>query len=131
MQPTYVKNYLNHNNVPLDKRGEVTDYIVAVHIFAELPIPSSPIGTALKVAYVDLHSATVNEKIDAINEEMVVNVDRVSDLVYQMWSGAYRTVHEPKAKVLSALALPGLAGADENIDSVNFARTFFMQYGLS
>lgn len=128
MQVSNIQAYLNRESVPMDQRGKVTDYIVAVHIYASLPIPSSPITSALKVAYVNLHSGTVNEKIDAVNEELVVNVSRVSDWVYQMWSGAYRTIHEPRSRVLAALALPTLED-DQDINSINFARNFFVQYG--
>lgn len=115
-----LNSYFDRNNIAIADREQYRDGVAAVYVAQCLDIPSSPVEGNLKVYFASHFSPTANEIIGELNEQCVVNVSRVRDLIYQIWTTRYRLVHEPFFGV--KIALDVCAGSDDDMASI-YGRT--------
>jgi hypothetical protein len=97
-----IQSTLRDANVALQDRARMTELLTAEAVANCLSIPSSPVenGTGF---YISQHKVNVLEKLSAVNEHIVVDIDQAETLVLQLWLTRYRMVHQATDQRISRL----------------------------
>lgn len=80
--------------VPLEKRPELLTVSLARAMSYKLPVPSMPVESA-KEYYKTYHQESVQRVLARINERVVFDLDRISELVCAIWMFRYELAHDP------------------------------------
>lgn len=90
------------HKVPLRDRAKVLELSVAEIVASKLPIPATPVES-LRQHFIVTQKVALMEVLAEVNEKVVVDIDRVAELTYQIWKIRYSFVHRVNDTVAGRL----------------------------
>ena len=117
---TDIRSILNNHAVFLERTQPATVAGIAKAVAYHLPIPSSPVEN-LRRYFLEQHNVGVMEFVADVNEAIVVDTDKVIDLVFRIWKTRYEVVYLPQAVHFSDLVSMLRVNSIPSKDYVNLA----------
>lgn len=87
-----IRSILNNNAVFLERTGCTVVAGISKSIAYHLPVPSTAVENPRKY-FLEQHGVAVLDVVGDINEGIVIDTDKVKDLVYRIWKIRYDVVH--------------------------------------
>jgi len=97
-----VRNALSRGSVNLGSTSDITAMGVAKSIAYSLPIPAGAVKNP-RTYFLEQNGVLVSDRVSDINECLVVDVKKVQDLAYRIWTVRYNVVHNCKSVKISNL----------------------------
>lgn len=92
---------LDRFEVQLADRGFVLAIAVARAVAYSLPVPSGPVDNA-QTFFTHTHLGDAEQMLSEVNEQVVLNIDTVTDLISRIWLFRYRLVYDCQNKAVKS-----------------------------
>ena len=125
ISPKYMPYVRATSSIQLDikTKEKVVAYAVACAVAACLPIPTSPVDSALSY-FNATHDMTARAQLGDFNEQFVMNTGMATEMVRQFWMYRYNVVHQNLNTIADGDFLCAMTGAkiifsDNQIEFMN------------
>lgn len=88
-----IQETLNLESVHYKDKGDLIALVASEAIASTLPLPTSP-TTNVSGLFLTQHKVNVEQELALLNEQIVIDIDSATELVFQIWSIRYSLVHQ-------------------------------------